>query len=73
MARAPDDAEMQSQTTINELRSYASLLGEERAEQEVRGIEENFYNMSASPLSSKNIVSDAFSAQRSSKKFGRKP
>jgi hypothetical protein len=32
------------------MRDYASLLGDERAEQEVMRIEERFYDLNASPV-----------------------
>jgi Ca-activated chloride channel family protein len=73
MAHKPEEAERHTKTSLDALRAYASLLGEERAEKEVIGIKERFSNLRASPAMAKNMVADAYTAQRGSKKFGRKP
>jgi len=73
MANKPEEAEQRTKTSLEALRAYASLLGEERAEKEIKGIAERFSELHASPASAKNAVADAFMAQRSSKNFGRKP
>jgi hypothetical protein len=73
IARKPEEREQRARISLESMRDYASLLGDERAEQEVMRIEERFYDLNASPVSSKNAVADAFYTQRSSKKFGSKP
>jgi Ca-activated chloride channel homolog len=72
MAHKPEEAEQRTKTFLESLHAYASLLGEERAEKEVRGIRERFTAMHASPAASKQAVSFAYSAQRGSKDFGGK-
>lgn len=72
MARKPEDAEKASRTSLEVLHAYASLLGEERAEKEVRGIRERLSNLYASPAAAKQAVSSAHSVLRSSKDFGGK-
>ena len=73
MARTPEQAEQHSRNSFEALRLYASLLGEERAEKEVRGIRERFSTLYASPASAKHAVASAFKHQRGSKDFGGKP
>jgi Mg-chelatase subunit ChlD len=72
MARKPEEAEQSTKTFLESLRAYASLLGEERADKEVRGIRERITAMYASPAASKQAVSFAYSAQRGSKDFDKK-
>jgi Ca-activated chloride channel family protein len=72
MAHKPGEAQQRISTTREDLRLYASLLGEERAEQEAGVIAENLSAMYISAPAAKQAVSDAFTAQRGSKKFGRK-
>ena len=72
MAHKPEEAEQSTRTSLEALRFYASLLGEERAEKEVREISERYSALRASPASAKHAVASAFSAQRGSKDFGGK-
>jgi Mg-chelatase subunit ChlD len=73
MALKPDQAEKASQTTLEALQAYASLLGEERAKQEVGAIREQFINFYSSPAAAKQAVSFAHASVRGSKDFRRKP
>jgi Ca-activated chloride channel family protein len=73
MARTPQVAEQQTKTSLDALHLYASLLGEERAEKEVKGIRERFSALHASPAAAKQAVAFAHSSIRGSKDFGKKP
>lgn len=73
MARAPEEVEQRTRTSLDALRQYASLLGEERAAQEVQGIADRLSALQASPASAKQAVSFAYSAVRSKKDFGKAP
>jgi Mg-chelatase subunit ChlD len=73
LAREPGQAEESFKTTREALHAYASLLGEERAEKVVGEIRELYMDLNSSPAAAKQAVSNAFMAQRGSKKFGRKP
>jgi len=72
MASKPEEADEQTKTSLEALRAYAVLLGEDRAEKEVKGIAERFSALHASPAAAKQTVSAAFMAQRSSKDFSNK-
>ena len=72
MAHSPAEGQQRVNSASESLKSYASLLGEERAEQETGILMENFnavLSSAASPAAAKRVVSDAYSFQRSSKDF----
>jgi hypothetical protein len=69
MARKPEQAEQSTKNFLESLRTYATLLGEERAEKEVKKIRERLSDLYASPAAAKQSVSSAFQAQRGSKNF----
>lgn len=71
-ARMPDQAQAQTNASLEALKKYASLLGEERAEQEVKGIREHFNDLYISPAASKQAVFFAHSSLRGGKDFGHK-
>ena len=68
IAHQPQIAEKQADGLIRSYRSYAELLGEERAEVEARRVAERFSALRADRVSSKRAVADAFMAVRASKK-----
>jgi len=70
MAHQPDLADKQADEMIQSYKSYASLLGDERAEVEVQKAAERFWNLRADQATSKQTLADAYMAVRSSKKFG---
>jgi hypothetical protein len=61
----------QARTTIESLHAYAELLGNERAEQEAKGIAERVLDMRTRSASAKQTVAAAFSAMRGSKDLGK--
>lgn len=69
MAHGATDGEKQAASTVDSLRQYALLLGEERAEQEIFGISERLSALRAAPAAAKQAVSDAFRVQRSLKDY----
>jgi Ca-activated chloride channel family protein len=58
--------------SVAELRDYASLLGDEAAEELAAEQEQVFAAMAAAPAAAKGAVSRAFSRQRSTKEFDKK-
>jgi Ca-activated chloride channel family protein len=71
-AREPAAAEQVSRQGVKSVHEYASLLGEERAENELRDSQEALNRMAASPAMAKSQVSQAYMAQRAAKKFSDK-
>ena len=69
MARDAAAGVQQSETGLASLREYASLLGEERAQQEVLGMEARMAAMQAAPATAKNMVSEAYARVRSVRDF----
>ena len=65
-------ADEQARRSVDELRSYASLLGDEKAEELAAEQRHTFAAMAAAPAAAKGAVSRAFSRQRSTKKFDKK-
>jgi hypothetical protein len=55
------------------LRAYTSLLGEERALEEIALMADRFSILRVSPASTKHAVASAFTAVRGGKDFGSKP
>ena len=70
-AQKPKQADKQATGSIEALRAYAALLGEERAEKESQEITNRISDMRATPYASKHSVSAAFIASRGSKDFGK--
>lgn len=64
----PGEAERKTRTSVEALRAYASLLGEERAEQEAFRVAEQFSFMRSSKKASKNVQSAAYLSIRGGKK-----
>jgi len=62
-------ADDQARLGVAELRAYASLLGDEAAEELAAEQERTFLAMAAAPAATKSAVSRAFSRQRSTKDF----
>jgi len=73
MASRPGEVGERSRQSMESLRAYASLLGEEKADEELRVMEENLNYLSASPMAAKAAVANAFTAQRRNKTFNKKP
>jgi len=71
LSRATGDREQQRETSISQVRAYAALLGNERAELEARQFDRDYGVLTASPAAAKKMVSSAFSTQRSTKAFDR--
>lgn len=69
MARNAPAAEQRFKTHLTTLREYATLLGEERAQQETANLEEQLTDLRA-PAVAKMTVAAAHSAQRGTKRFG---
>ena len=59
----------QSETGLVSLREYATLLGEERAQREVLGMEARMAAMQATPAAAKKMVSEAHARVRSTRDF----
>jgi Ca-activated chloride channel family protein len=57
---------------VAEVRDYASLLGDEAAEEFAAEQEQTLAAMAAAPAAAKMAVSDAYAVQRSTKDFGKK-
>ena len=55
--------------TLVELREYASLLGDEQAEELTREQKRTFASMAAAPATSKSAVQEAFRRHRGTKDF----
>ncbi len=72
MAHKPEEAEQHTKTSIEALRSYAALLGEERAEKEAMGVAERFSALRTDQASAKQAVAAAFSVMRGGKDFSGK-
>jgi len=70
-ARKPGQVDQQASSSIETLRAYATLLGEERAEQESRDISKRISDMRSQSYASKQSVSAAFMASRGSKDFSK--
>jgi Ca-activated chloride channel family protein len=70
-ALRPAEAEKQSQTILENLQAYASLLGEERAKMETETVREQFVQYAASPAAAKMALANASRIQRGSKDFNR--
>jgi len=68
IAHQPNMAEKQADGLIRSYRSYAELLGEERAEVEAKRVAERFSALRADRVQSKRAVADAYMAVRASKK-----
>ena len=66
--RRPEEAEQQTKESIEALRSYASLLGRERGEQEALRVSEQFSSMRRDKHFSKNIQSASYFTVRGGKK-----
>lgn len=66
--RRPQEAEEQTKVSVESLRAYASLLGEERGEREAMQVAERFSSMRRDKKFSKDIQSAAFYSIRGSKK-----
>ena len=62
-------ADEQARLSVAELRSYASLLGDEAADELAAEQQRTFLAMEATPAAAKSVVGRAFSRQRSTKKF----
>lgn len=62
-------ADEQVRLSVAELRTYASLMGDEVAEQLAAEHEQTFAAMAAAPAAAKGTVSRAFGRQRSTKEF----
>ncbi len=69
MAKAPAEGERQAEDRVTTLREYASLLGEERAEEEASRIAADLKRMRSAPARAKQAVAAAFAVQRAAKKF----
>ena len=65
---SPDVAEQRSLTGRAAVREYASLLGDERAEQEDQENQAVYGFMASSPSMAKSFVADAFAATRAPKR-----
>jgi len=72
-AKSSAEGARQAKEGLAGLRAYASLLGEERAAEEAREVEEqfSFLQSPASFMQAKAAVSAAFIHQRSTRKFGK--
>jgi Mg-chelatase subunit ChlD len=66
--RRPQDAEQQTKASVDALRAYASLLGEERGEREAMQVSERFSSMRSDRKFSKDIQSAAYFSVRGGKK-----
>ena len=64
----PQEAEQKTQSSVDALRAYASLLGRERGEQEAMRVSEQFSSMRSDRHFSKNIQAAAYSSVRGGKK-----
>jgi hypothetical protein len=71
-ARSAADGERQAAAHIDELREYASKLGDERALYELQDAEQTLGAIAASPAMAKASVAAAFARQRSSKDFNKR-
>jgi len=67
--RGPAAASEQARLSVAELRTYASLLGDEAAEELAVEQRHVFAAMAAAPATTKRVVSHAFRRQRSTKEF----
>lgn len=67
--RGPAAAGEQARLSVAELRTYASLLGDEAAEELAVEQRHVFAAMAAAPAATKRVVSHAFRRQRSTKEF----
>lgn len=67
LARQPDLAEKQADLLVHSLRSYAELLGEERAEEEAQCVEERLMSLHLDQTAAKDSVADAYIALRGMK------
>ncbi|MFQ6100550.1 MAG: VWA domain-containing protein [Anaerolineae bacterium] len=65
-------ADERARLSIAELRTYASLLGDEVAEELAAQQQRTFVAMAAAPAAAKNAVSRAYARHRSTKDFDRK-
>jgi Ca-activated chloride channel homolog len=68
----PDKGEHEMTLGLSQMRLYAAKLGEERAEHEIREVEEKYSSMRASPAMAKMHVAAAFVHSRSVKDFTKK-
>jgi hypothetical protein len=69
MARGAAAGKQQSETSLASLREYASLLGEEQAQEEVFGMEARIAAMQSAPSTAKDMVSEAHAKVRSARDF----
>lgn len=69
MARSAAAGMQQSEAGLASLREYASLLGEERAQEEVFGMEARIAAMQSAPSTAKDMVSEAHARVRSARNF----
>jgi hypothetical protein len=65
-------ADKQVRLDVAEVRDYASLLGDERAEEFAGEQERTLAAMAAAPAAAKMAVGAAFAVQRGAKDFGKK-
>lgn len=65
-------ADKEARLGVDELRTYASLLGDEMADEFAAEQEQTFAAMAAAPAAAKGAVSLAFSRHRGAKKFDEK-
>ena len=70
IAHQPEIADRQADGLVWFYRSYAALLGEERAEKQAGRVMERFSALRTDQATSKRAVADAFMAVRASKKYG---
>jgi hypothetical protein len=68
----PERGEHEMNLGLSQMRVYAAKLGEERAEHEIREVEEKYSSMRASPAMAKMHVAAAFVHSRSVKDFTKK-
>ncbi|MBN1953479.1 MAG: VWA domain-containing protein [Anaerolineae bacterium] len=69
MAKSTAEGAQRADAELGQLREYAALLGQERAEEEQSKMAARFQEMKQAPAQAKAAVADAFSVQRSAKKF----
>jgi Ca-activated chloride channel homolog len=71
IAQRPADEIQQAEVILSNLRNYAELLGEGRAEKEIEAVQEQFATLVDSSVTSKRSVADAHRMIRSSRDFGK--
>jgi Ca-activated chloride channel family protein len=69
MAKGPAEARQQADRERSTVQQYASLLGEEKAEETLGVMDATFSVMQSAPGEAKKVVAAAFSRQRSTKTF----